>query len=455
MEHAEMDSVPGGSSSLEATASEQSHLKPSGNTAIKCLKCEKVYIFPADRDDCLAHLYLEHRLVIADVEDIAMLEEYLQFWEKQFQDHEFEQYCTTMFLDQLPDGTYAKNEKYYLLCDILPQDYELRQSLKEQRLKSALERHHYELTDRNFSKDCLFCRTVIKGLRADYLDHLFDKHFLLVGKPEKLVYVDELLNQLEKNLNRLICLFCEKTFKDRPTLKEHMRKKGHKRINPNRKEYDKYFLINYNRGSQPQQSRQGHQKRQTSRRKCSNSTVEKEGSVDFDKHFARQDSDGEHDSDWSDWAGDDEAEGNSFKCLYCPHLDNQFADLKQHMNEIHHLDFEMETKSLNFYERVKIVNYVRRQICMLRCVSCDLQFDEFDLLEEHMTQELHCGIGRRLNWDKPEFFFPYMENDGLLCVLDDTGADEEEMDMVRIISEDSMAEINKDAERLSLENFKL
>jgi len=60
-------------------------LKPSFNTAIKCLKCEKVYIFPVDRDDCLAHLYLEHRLVIADVDDIAMLEDYLQYWEKEFQ----------------------------------------------------------------------------------------------------------------------------------------------------------------------------------------------------------------------------------------------------------------------------------------------------------------------------------------------------------------------------------
>lgn len=60
-------------------------LKPSANTAIKCLKCDKVYIFPADKDDCLAHLYLEHRLVIADEKDIALLEEYLQYWEKEFQ----------------------------------------------------------------------------------------------------------------------------------------------------------------------------------------------------------------------------------------------------------------------------------------------------------------------------------------------------------------------------------
>ncbi|KAH8337887.1 hypothetical protein KR067_008561 [Drosophila pandora] len=425
-------------------------LKPSAKTAIKCLKCDKVYIFPADKDDCLAHLYMEHRLVIADVEDIALVEDYLQYWRKEFQDHEFEQYCTTMFLDQFPDGKYSKNEKYYLLCDILPQDYELRRRLREKRLGEALERHQFELTDRTFSKECLFCRTVIKGLRADYLDHLFDKHFLLVGKPEKLVYVDELLDHLEENLNNLVCLYCEKIFKDRPTLKEHMRKKGHKRINPNRREYDKYFLVNYNRSSAAPTLRK--QKPRQQQRHPSSSVDLETGSVDFDKHFARPDSDGEQDSDWSDWAAD--GEPSSIKCLFCPHLGGTFSVLKEHMIDAHRLDFDQATSSLNFYQRVKVVNYLRRQLCMLRCASCDLQFDELDLLTEHMTQELHCGIGDRACWDKPEFFFPYIENDGLLCVLDDSTGDDPEAD-VRIISEDSMAQINKEAEQLSLENFKL
>ncbi|EDW00617.1 zinc finger protein 277 [Drosophila grimshawi] len=423
-------------------------LKPTRNTAIKCLKCDKVYIFPGDRDDCLAHLYLEHRLVIADVDEIAVLEDYLQYWEKEFQAHEFEQYCTTMFLDQLPDGSYAKNEKYFLLCDILPQDFELRQRLQEQRLNAALERHQFELTDRSFSKECLFCRTVVKGLRADYLDHLFDKHFLLVGKPEKLVFVDELLDQLEENINKLLCLYCEKIFKDRPTLKEHMRKKGHKRINPNRREYDKFFLVNYNRAKQAPAQRK--QQQRAKRRSLAEDNV----SVDFDKHFARQDSDGDHDSDWSDWAAD--GEPHSIKCLYCPLEEAQFSVLKKHMIDVHHLDFDAVTSSLNFYQKIKVVNFIRRQICLLRCICCDLQFDEFALLSDHMQQETHCSIGQRSNWDKPEFFFPYVDNDGLLCVLDDSVADGDlDADVVRIISEDSSAQINKDAEQLSLENFKL
>lgn len=43
----------------------------------------------------------------------------------------------------------------------------------------------------------------------------------------------------------LICIYCEKLFKDRTALKEHMRKKLHKRINPNNKEYDKFYINNY------------------------------------------------------------------------------------------------------------------------------------------------------------------------------------------------------------------
>lgn len=77
--------VDGETAAISGSSNTTQVLKPSRNTAIKCLKCDKVYIFPGDRDDCLAHLYLQHRLVIADVDDIALLEDYLQYWEKEFQ----------------------------------------------------------------------------------------------------------------------------------------------------------------------------------------------------------------------------------------------------------------------------------------------------------------------------------------------------------------------------------
>lgn len=43
----------------------------------------------------------------------------------------------------------------------------------------------------------------------------------------------------------LQCLYCEKTFRDKTTLKDHMRKKQHRRINGNNSEYDCFYIINY------------------------------------------------------------------------------------------------------------------------------------------------------------------------------------------------------------------
>lgn len=45
--------------------------------------------------------------------------------------------------------------------------------------------------------------------------------------------------------NSLQCLYCEKTFRDKTTLKDHMRKKSHRRINANNQEYDRFYVINY------------------------------------------------------------------------------------------------------------------------------------------------------------------------------------------------------------------
>jgi hypothetical protein len=44
---------------------------------------------------------------------------------------------------------------------------------------------------------------------------------------------------------RLICLHCEKVFKDKTVLRDHMRKKGHKRLNCDNPEYDRYYIVNY------------------------------------------------------------------------------------------------------------------------------------------------------------------------------------------------------------------
>lgn len=46
-------------------------------------------------------------------------------------------------------------------------------------------------------------------------------------------------------LHSMQCLYCEKTFRDKTTLKDHMRKKQHRRINARNNDYDRFYIINY------------------------------------------------------------------------------------------------------------------------------------------------------------------------------------------------------------------
>jgi hypothetical protein len=53
-------------------------------TEIECLFCSKQFKFDQDKDEYLAHLFREHRLVIADIADIPLLPDYLIFWKDKF-----------------------------------------------------------------------------------------------------------------------------------------------------------------------------------------------------------------------------------------------------------------------------------------------------------------------------------------------------------------------------------
>lgn len=445
---------------------------------VQCLLCDNVYSFYAKKDDYLSHLYLEHRLIIGDEEDVAIFHEYLTFWRSKIDGDstKLPEYCTTLLMDQLPDGTPAKDEKYYLLCDVLPVDYELRRKLHVKRLEFVLVQHQYERTDTTYERNCLYCREVVQSTRADFLEHLFSKHFLQLGKSENLVFIDELIETVQEKMNALICLFCEKKFKDRSTLKEHMRKKGHKRINPDNSNYDKFFLVNYRNEDQRsygQRTKAQRIKHRPSARhqpkaaktppkptaaptlSSSVGTSSKEGNRNSTV-FETNDSD----SDWSDWEG----EKPTLTCLFCTRNDTDFTELKQHMTADHNVDFDRKTSGFTFYDRVKVVNFIRRQMHLLKCVKCDEAFKTTGELQIHLKSTDHCDIGDRDQWNKPEYFFPTYEDDAFLCSLDDTCDTELEDDdmvpitkaidgMVIVHCEDREVSINLDAEALSKEQL--
>jgi hypothetical protein len=59
-----------------------------------------------------------------------------------------------------------------------------------------------EREDKNFSRKCLLCRLQFEGCRADYLYHLSRSHNMQLGRPENLVFIDDLLNCIEARLQR-------------------------------------------------------------------------------------------------------------------------------------------------------------------------------------------------------------------------------------------------------------
>lgn len=124
----------------------------------------------------------------------------------------------------------------------MKEDREVRHKLK---LDEVLKLQELERTEKSYVRDCLFCRLNFEGTRQDFIRHLSEQHNLQLGNPQNLVFIEELIEELNTMLNELKCVYCEKTFTDRNVLKEHMRKKLHKRINPQSRRFDKYYVVNY------------------------------------------------------------------------------------------------------------------------------------------------------------------------------------------------------------------
>ncbi|XP_026753602.2 zinc finger protein 277 [Galleria mellonella] len=369
-----------------------------------CILCEEIFILPACEKQLLTHLFMEHRLVIADVNQIADLNGYLKYWRLRFRDQSLPYFCTTMLLDNKPDGTKSKNEEYYLLSDVLPEDKELRMNLQQTRLEKLLQRHQFEREDKNYVRECLFCRFISTTTRAAYLNHLYEKHNFHIAKPDNLIFIDELINTIAQKLENLHCIFCEGLFKDRTILKEHMRKKGHKRINPDNKEYDRYFLVNY--VGDTAQSK-------TNQKLCSNKNQNR--TTQKIKRDCEVDSNEDSDPEWSEWT---EENGPLITCLLCQHTEMEYENVLNHMMQQHEFSFTDVTNGLDFYHKIKIVNYIRRQIHLQQCFSCDTKFDDLKNLQKHMKDMRHCTLVRE-KWDQPEYYFPTYEDDLFLCFIQD------------------------------------
>ncbi|TNN57478.1 Zinc finger protein 277 [Liparis tanakae] len=252
----------------------------------------------------------------------------------------------------------------------------------------------------------MFCSEEFSGNRAALLNHMAREHSFSIGLPDNIVYCQQLLDTLQAKMDSLQCLYCEKTFRDKTTLKDHMRKKAHRRINASNSLYDRFYVINYLELGKSWEEVQSEDDREL---------LEDEG-----------------EDDWSDWR----ARPVCSVCLFCDDQSETMEQIYSHMKEVHGFDLHHLRTELNlhFYQQVKLVNYIRRELHQRRCYGCQERFESRAEVLDHLQVKGHVmTLPDAATWNQPQYYFPTYENDALLCSLSGGESDD---DGVPVISED-------------------
>uniref|UniRef100_A0AAY4DZ05 C2H2-type domain-containing protein n=1 Tax=Denticeps clupeoides TaxID=299321 RepID=A0AAY4DZ05_9TELE len=385
-----------------------SDVAASSERTLPCFLCSHSALL-SEKNTLLKHLALEHKVVIADVGLVADFPRYMLYWRTRFSQQPITDFCSVIKTNS--EGPAENQENYFLLCDVLPEDRILREQLQQKRLEEVLEQQQRERDDCNFQHVCMFCNEEFSGNRSTLFNHMAKDHSFSVGLPDNIVYCKEFLKTLEEKLDSLQCLYCEKTFRDKTTLKDHMRKKQHRRINAKNNDYDRFYVINYLELGKTWEDVQSE-----------------------DDHDILED----NDDDWSDW----QEHPVCAVCLFCEQQAETMDKMYKHMQNTHGFDFHQLKTDLNlkFYQQVKFVNYIRREIHQCRCYGCQETFSsEADVLQ-HISDSGHImNLPKVSVWDQPQYYFPTYENDALLFALSDSDGESESLEHtgnVPVIAED-------------------
>ncbi|XP_065668162.1 zinc finger protein 277 isoform X2 [Hydra vulgaris] len=373
---------------------------------IECLVCNSK--FPSTENGTgnpiLAHLLSVHKIVIADVQNIPNFPRYISYWKEKFSTvKDLKEVCVVVKSNSSPEDK-APSEYYYMLTNFIPEDEAIRDELTLEKLENVLEEQQLERNDSSFSKTCLFCKETFQGNRAKIFKHMAKEHSFNVGNSDNIVHASEFIDLIKSKLDSFTCLCCSKQFKDWNTLKDHMRKKGHKRIDPLNKEYDKFYLINYLAPGKYWK--------------------EVQSEPEYEKENIEEQEEENTEKAWGDWT---EKKGAISLCLFCATTDVDVNKIIEHMKNDHGFNLNLLRKKLdlNFYHQVKIVNYIRKKVFELNCPYCIDKFSTRGELELHLSAKRHCQLPvDKKVWDQPSYFFPTFEDDSLLCFLEDDGEDE-------------------------------
>jgi len=401
---------------------------------MECLLCEQKFLIygggflPSPKKDSqekdgkdsfFKHLLIDHSVVIGDIHLVANLPQYIKYWKQKFSSRPMTEYCITIkapvrdtesplrltMSSELAENSQQLKEEgeireFFMLSDVIPEDKQLRLQLQMDRLERVLRIHEEENNSTEFHRTCLFCRQEFDR-HADLFDHMAFDHNFSVGQPANLVFVNKFLDLLQEKLSNLVCLFCEKIFKSRDVLKEHMRKKGHKRLNPQNKEYDVFYIVNYLEFGRTWED-------------ISRDPAEDEITSGF--HVEKDDN-----HEWGNWRDN----LGKVICLFCVASYSHNTDLFNHMVQIHGFDFvklkqEME---LTFYQQMKLINYIRRCVHLNSCLGCNVVLESREKLMEHLSWANHFNPAAEV-WNQSQFLFPTYENDNLLHCLEEDNAED-------------------------------
>nr|XP_045618052.1 zinc finger protein 277-like isoform X1 [Procambarus clarkii] len=384
--------------------------------AVPCIFCDEIFSVMKDEQPLLHHLSVQHKFIIGNVEQVADLRQYILYWGK-LRSLNLQDYCVVFNTNSEP-GAKAMSETYYLLCSKLAEDNKLRMALGQMKLKYIVEQKEKERNDVDFSRKCIYCSQIVFGGVTNCFRHLTVHHGFSLGNPDNIVYGAQLLDILEEKLHKLLCLFCEKTFKTHRMLREHMRKQQHRSLNPKNKIYDKFYLRNYLRPGTPWEEAKRDLDGESDTESFTSDRVERRR---YDEHL------------WTDWRDDDTLPTT---CLFCHYTTSKVRNgLFHHMKLHHKFDFEHITKKFGFYEQVKIVNYTRSCMVERRCMKCQVVFGTLELLQQHLSSSNHYSLPDERVWNLSRYHIPVIENDGLLCHLGDDEMNDAEIARYSSISD--------------------
>ncbi|TGZ81734.1 S-adenosyl-L-methionine-dependent methyltransferase [Ascodesmis nigricans] len=164
------------------------------------------------------------------------------------------------------------------------------------------------------------------------------------------------------------------------------------------------------------------------------STSTQKGKLPADD-FSDTSSDTESSAGWDDAADvnaeDDVNETSPAICLFCKETRDSAREIFRHCEEKHNFDWKQVTKDLDFYSRIKLVNYIRSQTAT--GTTRDLAADASTL--------------PKLIEDE-KYLQPFLEDDTLLFSLDDEEDEEERPDSSGKSEDRSIARIRELEEKL-------